>query len=169
MGRVFASCGVALLAAVTVSAQDTTIRSETQIKADDAKVMTLTGCLAGGPSEFILNNAVTSTVAGKKDKDDDKKTVGTSGEVSSYALVSKDGLSLAPHVGHRVELVGVMVERKKGSDDDAKIQVTEKTEVEREGAPDSKVETTTKARVPRGPAPQFAVTSLKMVSPICLE
>ena len=60
---------------------------------------------------------------GASDKKDDKKAVGTSGVVDSYALVPRDGVALAPHVGHRVELVGVVVAAAKKSDDDAKIEI----------------------------------------------
>jgi hypothetical protein len=162
------SCAVALFAAAVLHAQDTTIKQETHIKADDAKVMTVSGCLSSaGGSSFVLTNAVASTAPSKKD--DDKKSVGTSGVVSSYALVPRDGVALAPHVGHRVELTGVVVDAAKKGDDDAKVKVEEKTDVKREGAPDSKSESTTKARIARGPEAQFAVTSLKMVSPVCIE
>jgi len=167
MVRTISSCVLALFAAATVSAQDTTIKSETRIKADDAKVMTVSGCLSGGPTTFILTNVVAASVPA--DKKDDRKTVGTSGSADAYALVPRDGVALAPHVGHRVELVGVVVAAAKKGDDDAKVEVRERTEVNRENAPDSKTETTTKARIARGPSAQFAVTSLKMVSPVCIE
>jgi hypothetical protein len=169
MRRVLSSCVFALVAAVSVSAQDTTIKSETRIKADDAKVMTVTGCLSGGPDVYVLNNVSVAQVPGTTDDDKAKKPVGTSGVAASYDLVSPQGLSLASHVGHKVEVVGVVVDPAKKGDDDAKIQIKERTEVQREDAPDSKVETTTKARIARGPSAQFAVTSLKSVSPICLQ
>ena len=168
MRRVLSSCVFALVAAVSVGAQDTTIKSETRIKADDAKVMTITGCLSGGPQVYVLNNVSVAQVP-NKDDDKDKKAVGTSGVATSYNLVSPQNLALAPHVGHKVEVVGVVVEPAKDGDDDAKIQIKERTEVQREDAPDSKVESTTKARIARGPSAQFAVTSLKTVSPLCLE
>ena len=169
MARMISSCAVALFAAAVLHAQDTTIKQETHIKADDAKVMTVSGCLSSaGASSFVLTNAVTATDPAKK-KDDDKKSVGTSGVVSSYALVPQSGVSLAPHVGHRVELTGVVVDAAKKGDDDAKVKIDEKTEVKREGAPDSKAESTTKARIARGPEAQFAVASVKMVSPVCIE
>jgi len=161
------SCVMALFAAAALHAQDTTIKQETKIKADDAKVMTVSGCLSGGGSDFILTNAVAATAP--SDKKDEKKAVGTSGVVDSYALVPREGVTLAPHVGHRVELVGVVVDAAKKGDDDAKVKIEDKTKVKREDAPDSKTETTTKARIPRGPNAQFAVTSVKMISPVCVE
>jgi hypothetical protein len=161
------ACVMALFAAAALHAQDTTIKQETRIKADDAKVMTVSGCLTGAGSNFVLTNAVATTApAAKKD---DKKSVGTSGVVESYALVPREGVALAPHVGHRVELTGVVVDAAKKGDDDAKVRVDEKTQVKREGAPDSRSESTTKAKIARGPEAQFAVTSVKMVSPVCVE
>jgi hypothetical protein len=167
MRHVISSCALAVAAAVAVSAQDTTIKSETRIQADDAKVMTISGCLTGGPSKFVLTNVATAQVPSKPgDKDD--KPVGTSGAVVSYDLVGREGFSFTPYVGQKVELVGVVVKAANG-DDDAKVEVREKTEVDRDDAPDSKSEVTTKARIARGPSPQFAVTSLKSVSPVCLQ
>jgi len=163
------SCVLALFAAAALQAQDTTIKQETRIKADDAKVMTVSGCLSGGGSSFVLTNAVAATAPSDKDKKDDNKSVGTSGVVDSYALVPREGVALAPHIGHRVELVGVVVDAAKKGDDDAKVKIDEKTQVKREDAPDSKSETTTKARIARGPNAQFAVTSVKMISPVCIE
>jgi hypothetical protein len=158
---------MALLAAAALHAQDTTIKQETKIKADDAKVMTVDGCLSGSGSSFILTNAVAATVPG--DKKDEKKSVGTSGVVDSYALVPRAGVSLTPHLGHRVELVGVVIDAAKKGDNDAKVKVEETTKVDRDNAPDSKSKTTSKAEIARGPHAQFAVTSVKMISPVCIE
>jgi hypothetical protein len=167
MTRTIAPCVMALLAVAALHAQDTTIKQETKIKADDAKVMTIDGCLSGSGSNFMLTNAVAATVAG--DKKAEKKTVGTSGVVDSYALVPQGGVSLTPHLGHRVELVGVVIAPAKKGDNDAKLKVDEKTTVQRDNAPDSKSKTTSKAEIARGPNAQFAVTSVKMISPVCIE
>jgi hypothetical protein len=167
MVRIFSSCALALFAAAALHAQDTTIKTETRIKADDAKVMTISGCLGGGPSNFTLSNVVAA--ASPSDKKDDRKAAGTAGLLDSYVLMARDGVSLAAHVGHRVELMGVVVPPATKGDDDAKIEVKEQTQVKRENAPDSKTETTTKARIARGAEAQFAVTSLKMISPVCIQ
>jgi hypothetical protein len=165
MVRTISPCVLALFAAAAVHAQDTTIKSETRIKVDDAKVMTISGCLGGGPTSFTLSNVVAASVPSQKD---DRKTGGSPGLLESYALVPRDGVALAAHVGHRVELTGVVVPPAT-KDNDAKIEVKEQTQVKRENAPDSKAETTTRARIARGPEAQFAVTSLKMVSPVCIQ
>ena len=165
MVRTISSCVLALFAAAAVNAQDTTIKSQTRIKVDDAKVMTISGCLGGGLSNFTLSNVVAA--ASPKDKKD--KATGTAGLLDSYVLMPRDGVALAPHIGHRVELMGVVVPPATKGDDDAKVEVKEQTKVKREDAPDSKTETTTKARIARGAEAQFAVTSVKMISPVCIQ
>ena len=141
MRRIFTSCVFVMLAAVTLGAQ-AAVKSETQAKADDAKVMTIAGCLRGGPSVFVLTNASAAPAPAGKDK-----PAGAAAIAEAYALVPRDGVTLAPHLGHRVELVGVVV---------AAPPPDPKT-----GAP--------RARVPGVPSEQFGVTSLKMVSPVCIE
>jgi len=138
MRWILTSCVVVLLAAVTLGAQ-AAVKSETQAKADEAKVITIAGCLRGGPSVFVLTNA-SAAPAGKD------KVVGAPAIADAYALVPRDGVTLAPHIGHRVELVGVVAAT----------------------APDPKTGTT-RARIPGVPSEQFAVTSVKMVSPVCIE
>ena len=121
MVRTISSCVLALFVSAAVYAQDTTIKSETRIKADDAKVLTISGCLGGGPTNFTLSNV--AAVATPGDKKDDGKAVGTAGLLDSYVLKPRDGIALAPHVGHRVELTGVVVPPATKDDDDAKIEV----------------------------------------------
>ena len=140
MRRILTSCVFVMLAAVTLGAQ-AAVQSETQAKADDAKVMTIAGCLRGGPSVFVLTNASAAPAPAGKEKP------AGAAIAEAYALVPRDGVTLAPHLGHRVELVGVVV---------AVPAQDPKT-----GA--------TRARVPGVPSEQFAVTSLKMVSPVCIE
>ena len=164
MRRVVCSCACALLAAATLSAQDKTIKTETQIKADDAKVVTMTGCVSGGPQAFILTNAEFADKAKKNDK-----PVGTSGSSGVYALTPNEGVDLKSQVGHKVEIIGAIIPPAKDGDKDSKVEVREKTRVEREDAPDSKSESRTETKVPRGEHAQFAVASVKMVSPICLQ
>ena len=45
MQRLISACAVAAALAVPAAAQDTTVKSRTEIKADDATVVALTGCL----------------------------------------------------------------------------------------------------------------------------
>lgn len=128
-------------AATTIYAQDTNAG-----RADGAKLVKVTGCLSGGPSKFVLTNAAIGQAPGTTGE----QATGTSGIVSSYELTLRDGVSLAPHVGRRVELTGVVGEILKEAEDDAPAQGV-------------------RPRGPRGLTAQFAVTSVRMISPICLE
>lgn len=169
MRRVVPSCLLAIgLAAVSASAdaQDATIKSKTEIKADDAKVVTMTGCVGSEQTIFMLSNA--------KPKDDDKSRqaavpVGTSGVLSSYKLTPREGLDLRSHVGHQVEVTGVLVPAATKGDDDAKIEVKDQTSIDVNGQPGQKVESKTKMEVAKGPTAQFAVASLRMISPTCVQ
>lgn len=154
--------------AVSVSAQDTTIKSKTKttIKADDAKVMTMTGCLtAGADGTFTLTNArpqiaIETTL--------DLPTVGTGGAtITTYQLTPRGGVSLTPHVGHTVEVTALAVPPATASDDDAKVEVKSKTRVKVDDAPDAHVETRTKAKVPRGATSKLVVASVKHLAPTC--
>jgi hypothetical protein len=165
MRQLLSSCVIALIAAASVGAQDATIKKETRIDADDAKVRSFTGCLTGGPTTFTLTNVAPVNPPGKSSD----KPVGTSGAAVAYVLTAKEGVTLAPHVGHRVEVAGVVIPAAKDGDKDAKVEIRERTEVQRDGAPDSKSETTTRSTIPRGATDQFAVASIKMISPVCLQ
>jgi hypothetical protein len=165
MRRLLSSSVIALIAAASVSAQDATIKSETRIRADDAKVRSFTGCITGGPTTFTLTNVAPVNTS---DKPSDKP-VGTSGATVAYLLTAKEGVTLAPHVGHKVEVAGVVIPAAKDGDKDAKVEVRERTEIQRDGAPDSQSETRTRSTIPRGATDQFAVASIKMISPVCLQ
>jgi hypothetical protein len=165
MRQVLSACAIALFAAASVSAQDATIRTEKKIDADDAKVRTFSGCLTGGPTKFTLTNVEAVPPPGKTSD----KPVGTSGRAVAYVLTAPEGVTFVPHVGQKVEVSGVLVPPAKDGDKDADVEIRERTEIEREGAPDSESETRTRARIPRGSTEQFAVASIKMISPVCLQ
>jgi hypothetical protein len=110
--------------------------------------MTINGCLEGGPSKFTLTNvAASQPPSGSKES----STAGTA-VARAYDLVAGEGVSLAPHAGRKVELVGVAGPATGG-----------------ESAPETKAGAAAKPKTPRPPNPQFTVTSVKMISPICLQ
>lgn len=154
---VVAACSLAL----SVHAQETTVKSKTKVKVDDAKAVTLTGCLQAGTETgwWMLSNVVPPTTL---------KTVGTTGTVTSYMLSPKDGVDLSAHVGHRVEITALEIAAKTATDDDAKIKVEDKTKIKKENAPDEKIKTKTKAEIARGPMPKLTVLSIKHISPTCM-
>lgn len=171
MRRVIPACLLACcFAAVTVSAQDTKVKSEQKIKSDDGKVVTLRGCLAGSPPSFTLDHASSAVVARSEAKAERKSgEVGTTGIAESYTLMPRQGVDLAPQIGHMVEVTGVLIAPATKHDDDAKVKVKDRTKVEREDAPDSKVKSETKADVARGSTSELAVTSVKMLAPMCIS
>lgn len=171
MRRAIPACLLACcFAAVTVSAQDTKVKSEQKIKSDDGKVVTLRGCLAGSPPTFTLDHASSAVVARSEEKAERKSgEVGTTGIADSYVLMPREGVELTPQIGHMVEVTGVLIPPGTKHDDDAKVKVKDRTKVEREDAPDSKVKSNSTAEIPRGAAPQLAVTSVKMLAPMCIS
>jgi hypothetical protein len=152
---------------VSVSAQDTTIKSKskTTIKADDAKTVTMTGCLAAGADgTFRLTNArpeidIQTTL--------DLPPVGTTATVTSYELMPRGDVSLSQHVGHLVAITALAVPPATDSDRDAKVKVKSKTKVKVDDAPDARVESKTTADLPRGATSRLVVASVKHLAPTC--
>jgi hypothetical protein len=191
----FCTLAAAAVFAVSASAQDTTVKTKTDIDADDAKVMLVEGCLQAGeePGTFVLAN-VKAVKAGEElesetkaevdvdedeteveteteaevERDDDDKAVGTAGIVAAYRLTPRAGVNLAPHVGHRVQISAVALEPKDG-DDDAEVDIQTEVKTEREDAPDSKVKTETEAELPRGAHARLTAVAVKHISPSCSQ
>lgn len=182
---------VACAFAASVSAQDTTVKSKTKVKADDARTVTMKGCLQQGAdantftlagSIVALGEDLKSKSKTKTDVDDDEtevrtrtktevqnpeEAVGTAGAVTTYELMPKDGVNLTPHVGHTVEITALMLDPKSATDDDAEVEVRTKTKVKRDDAPDTKVKSKTEAELPRGELGRLTAISVKHVSPSC--
>ena len=157
--RFIGTLAVALACAfgLTVNAQDTKIKSETKIKADDAKTMTYTGCVQTGSSKtYMLDSVVPVTRTVER-----TGTSGTSTKTTtSYLLVpGSETVQFTNLVGHKVEVTGLLIPAGK----DVTTRTT--TKIEREHAPDTKVEEKTKTEGAK--VPQFRVTSIKHLSDAC--
>jgi hypothetical protein len=112
MQRLLASAGLALFAAATLAAQ--TSAPQTQPQTSKEKIVTVTGCLRNGeePGTFVLSNL--------KWKDNTDRPTGTSGTTAAdekgtsgatLRLVgSAVATQLSEHVGHSVELTGVIID-----------------------------------------------------------
>jgi hypothetical protein len=184
---------IALALGVAVSAQDSTVKSKTQVKSDDAQTVTMTGCLlpnaAGG---YTLSGTMASagddaTIKSKVKTDvddedtkvkskstakidnDDHKAIGTSGSVSSFDVSARDGVDLAAHAGHKVTIAAVMLDAASKGDDDAKIKIKEDTKVKAEDSPDGKVQSKTKAELPRGANARLMAVSIQQVGENCSQ
>jgi hypothetical protein len=151
----FTSFAVALGCAVALHAQDTTTTTRTEVKANDAKTVTYSGCMQTGtePRSFVLAKVVP---VGKTTTE-----VGTSGATTTttttYMLVPAEKVQLQQHVNHKVEVTGVMIPA-----GDSKTET--KTRTEREGAPDTTTRETVKSE---NAMPQFRVISIKSVAENC--
>jgi hypothetical protein len=188
MYRIIPVVALVLGMAVSVAAQDSTVRSTTKVSGDDARALTLTGCLERGPAGvFSLHNAtgrssdevttkskVETDVDGDNVKtksrtevehdDDDRSDI--TGLKASYELSPNQGVELASHVGQQVQITGVALAAKKG-DDDAKVKIEDETKVDRENAPDSKVKSRTEAELSRGDHSKVIVLSVRTIAPSC--
>jgi len=156
MSRMFASFALALGCAVALHAQETTTTTKTEVKGNDAKTVTYSGCMQTGtePRSFVLAKVVpvsrtTTTEVG---------TAGTTTTTTTnYVLVPGEKVEFQQHVGHKVEVTGVMIPA-------GESKTETKTKIEREDAPD----TTIKEKVKTDSAmPQFRVISIKTLADKC--
>jgi hypothetical protein len=175
--------GVALLAlATTVGAQDTTVKSRTSIKADDAQLVSMTGCLrqdasTGAYSLFGTIDATGDNVETKSrtkvdvDKDEttvtrDARTKGDKGGSVGAAtyILSPGHVSLTPHVGKQVQVAAAMVEP---GHDDADVTIRDKATVDPENGRDRSSREKTKVEIEKGAPGQFTVVSVKATGGTC--
>jgi len=188
MKRLISTCALAAALAVTAHAQDSTSTTRTQVKADDAKAITATGCLVSGvaPGSFALRGGVTasgdevttkSRVKTEVDRDETKvksdtrtKADGDHDRVGAGGLVLFDlnpraGVELGSYVGQQVQLTAVMLDRGKG---DADVKIKEETHTDREHGADSQSKSETKLNVSRGTGgPRLNVLSVKPLGQSC--
>jgi opacity protein-like surface antigen len=168
-------------------AQDSNVKSRTDIKADDAKVISMVGCLRSDPATHgyslvghiaAAGDDVTAkskvwtdvdmaktTVQGKTEvKGDNDKAVATAGDIAAYALIAAPEVNLAPNVGQQVQISALQVEKGHG---DADVKIKDETKVERENAPDSKSNSKTKLELPRSPNAAYTVVKVTSLGMPC--
>jgi len=160
LGMSAAAAGFALMLGLQAAAQQQPPTSaaappedQTKIKAEHAQTTTFTGCLQTGTEAktYILEKAVPTKTT---------EIVGTSGEtatVTKYELIPTEQVEMNEHVGHKVEVTGVLVPPGKG---EAKI----KTESKLPGQ-----EEKTEAKIEKGAVPQFRVISIKKLADSCSD
>jgi hypothetical protein len=138
-----------------VNAQDTKTTTVTKVDGNAAQAVTYTGCVQTGTETktFILNKVVPVSRS--------TTSVGTAGSTTTttttYALVPDQKVELETHVGHKVEVTGMMIPA-------GESKTTTETKVERDDAPDAKSKETVKTNAP---LPQFRVTSIKDTNERC--
>jgi hypothetical protein len=186
MHRLFPTCAIVAVLTAPLAAQDTKVTSRTQVKADDATVISLTGCLRqeklSGRYSLVgataaAGDKVTTRTKVKTDVDDDDvevtartrshaddDAIGTSGATSTYMLVPRGGVALLPHVDHQVQVSAVMLEP---GEDDADVKINDKTTVDPDNAPSRTGRSQTKIEVENVPHGQYAVVSVKALASAC--
>lgn len=140
---------LALAATTAVAAaqvQKTTTR--TQVKIEDGKDVTVTGCLSRAADDsFVLSNLS-----------------GDSNKTPSYQLIlddKDDADDFGKHVGHKVEVKGEVP--KKGSE----LEIKSKTKTEIKGADDVKTESKRELKGDLSWFPVLGAKSVKMISAVC--
>ena len=153
--RLIATLTLALTCGFAMTPQAQESRSKTKIKGEDAKTVSFTGCVQSGTEarSYVLNQAIpigrTTTVT--------QEPTGTSGvsTTTTYALVPGERIELQQHVGHKVQVTGVMV----GGD------VKKEMKTKRESSGETRTEERTK--VEKGSLPQFRVISVTHLAESC--
>jgi hypothetical protein len=169
----------------TAYAQDTTVKSRTKINADEAQVVSMTGCLrqdtATGTYSLVGSIAAAgdnvrtdSKVKVDVDKKDTTVTAETSAKgdkrsgadpdaISTYGL-APGNVNLTPYVGRQVQIAAAAV---KPGHKDADVTIDDKTTVDPERGRDSASRSKTKVEVERGPLGQYTVVSVKPLAGTC--
>jgi len=158
MTRSIAALAVALgcSCVIAVSAQDTKTTTTTKTEGGKVETVTYTGCMQTGTETRSVILAKVQPVSRTTET-----AVGTSGvtttTTTSYALVPAEKVDFQTHLGHKVEVTGMMIPA-------GESKTTTETKVEREDAPDTKAKETVKTDAP---LPQFRVTSIKDLNESC--
>lgn len=141
---------------IGVGAQDTKTTTTTKTEGGKATTVSYTGCMQTGTEARSVILAKVQPVSRTTET-----AVGTSGvtttTTTTYALVPDEKVELQTHVGHKVEVTGMMIPA-------GESKTTTETKVEREDAPDTKSKETVKTNAP---APQFRVMSVKDLNESC--
>ena len=141
---------------IGVNAQDTKTTTTTKTEGAKATSVTYTGCMQTGAETRSVILAKVQPVSRSTET-----SVGTAGvtetTTTTYALVPDQKVELQTHVGHKVEVTGMMIPA-------GESKTKTETKIEREDAPDTKSKETVKSN---NPMPQFRVTSVKDLNESC--
>lgn len=185
MRRIIYGCAAALAFTVGAAAQDTEVRSRTEIKTDDATAYSMTGCLrrdvAGnftlyGTAVRSRDGVTTETkVRTENDRDESKVTtttrtraengrVGTAGTLATFLLRPRDNVALSEHVGKQVQLSAIMVDP---DHKDAEVKIEEKTTVDPARGDDKTRRSRTEIEIDNDAGLQYTVVSVKPLGTSC--
>jgi hypothetical protein len=153
--RFVTSLATALFCAtLAVHAQETTTtKTKTKVENDKGKTVTYTGCVQSGTEArtFVLNKVVPVTTQSTQ-------PTGTGGTITTtqteYVLVPGETVTLQQHVGHKVQVTGVMIPEGKSET---------RTKIEREHGADTTIKEKTESD-----RPHLRVISVKELPEPCM-
>ena len=152
MKRFITSFAIALGCTALVAAQETRTKTEVKSSGGDPQVVTYTGCVAAGTQAktYVLDKVVPVT----KTTTTETPTSSTTTQSTSYVLVpGGETVTVQEHVGHRVEVTGVLVPG-------GNTRTETETRTDGEDRPDSKTRTRVETK---NAMPEFKVTSIKNI------
>ena len=185
MRRILSACALAAAMSVVASAQDSTVRSRTEIKTDDAKVFSMTGCLQrDAAGNFTLHGTAVRSREGittetkvetETDRDERKVTttertkaedgrVGTAGTLTTFMLTPREGVVLNQYVGQQVQLSAIMIDP---DEKDAEVKIEDKVRVDPDRGDASSKRTKTEVEIERGAADHYPVMTVKPMGGAC--
>jgi len=153
------AAAIACSCVIGVSAQDTKTTTETKTEGAAAKATTVsyTGCMQTGTETRSVVLAKVQPVSSTTETAVGTGGVATTTTTTTYALVPAEKVEFQTHIGHKVEVTGMMIPA-------GESKTTTETKVERDDAPDTKSKETVKTN---NPLPQFRVTSIKDTNERC--
>jgi len=159
MTRSIAAFGVAIACAcvIGVNAQETKTTTETKTEGAKATTVSYTGCMQTGTETRSVVLAKVQPIRSTTETSVGTGGVATTTTTTTYALVPAEKVEFQTHIGHKVEVTGMMIPA-------GESKTTTETKVEREDAPDTKAKETVKTN---NPLPQFRVTSIKDTNERC--
>jgi hypothetical protein len=148
-------CAVGCAFAVSLSAQDTKVTTTTKTDGGELKQVTYSGCLGPGAETrtYVLNKVVPVTRTTETATPDGTVTT----TETRYALVPDAKVEVQQHMGHKVEVTGVIIPA-------GESKVKTETKVDNENAKDTKSTTTIKTDSPMA---QFRATSIRSTGEAC--
>jgi hypothetical protein len=179
------ACGIALVMGAAATAQDSTIESRTEIKTDDAKVFSMTGCLErNAAGNFTLRGTAVKSREGittetrvetETDRDEEKVTattrtraedgrVGTAGSISTFMLTPREGVALSQYVGQQVQLSAIVLDP---DEKDAEVKIEDKVRVDPDRGDSSSKRTRTEVEIERGTEGHYTVMTVKPLGGPC--
>lgn len=156
MSRFITSFAFALgCMALAAHAQETTTKTETKSSGGPVQTVTYTGCVQTGTQAktYVLDKVVPVTRTTTTETPTSSSTTSS----TSYILVPGEKVQVQEHVGHKVEVTGMLIPG-------GNIRTETRTRTEREDADDTR----TRERVEtKNAPPQFRVTSIKTLAETC--